>query len=649
MAGRFDQARADGSYRAGVAGVTRPLGGPTTGVFVPAEYVAAMSSFNYNSSGSGPAQLFGPDGKPLGFEAFHSPIDGAPGAPLSPRFPDPTFPPREFQFSPGFNLMPTPRGEGDATRFPELRALAAACPYLRIAISHRKKQVRGMSWDVAPLDAKTPSAKKEFQKDIDRVKAFIAKPNRIDGLRFGEFMQQATEEVYTTDALTFFKHPTLDGSELHSLVQIDGATIKPVIDVYGHVVGFQQILYGYPTTQYRTSPVMEPEVVRDVDELEGRILYLVSTPVVDSVYGSPVAEEIRPVVDLAIRRWAKQLAWYTDGTVPEATMEYPAPTVEILQRAQAYFDELYRDADRARVRLLPPGANLQQMKPFQYTKDEEEALISMICAFMGVPRSIFVAQVNKATAETQRDEAQDVGFKPLKTFHKDWLDDLIQNDLGCPELEFVWVDTISGSEWEMAQAQALYVSSGIMSIDEVRAERGLDPLPEGTPAPDAVVHAGTPPATGVVQPTPGAKPGEERPVQPGSPAEHDAAHELEAAPPPAGAPKKKPEPAAQKAELAAWEKFARRRVEKGKHTAPFEILTLPKDIANAVVRGLAAADTDAGVRAVFVKAKEHLEHRRKSYEVSLAKLIAETLEKEKAGVLAHAKKRLEASSSEAAA
>jgi hypothetical protein len=615
MPGRFAQSKADGSYRPGSAG----------GQFIPAEMVAQMSSFGGGQVGNQtPALLYGADGQLLTIDDFRSPLDGSPGVPLQPRFTDPDFTPREFQFTPGFNLIPTPRAESNQTRFAELRMLVAACPYLRIAISDRKQRIRAMKWEVGPLDDKTPAGRKKFQAEIDEVTNFLRKPNRIDNLRFGEFISQATEEVYVTDALTFFKHPTKDGSKLHSLVQINGETIKPVIDQFGHVVGYQQILYGYPTTQYRTQPVPPPEVVRTAEELEGRILYLVSTPKVDSVYGSPVAEEIRPVVDLAIRRWSKQLAWYTDGTVPEAVMEASAGwTPDQIVKMQAFFDQLFTDRDRAKVRMIPAGSNFQQLKPFQYTKEEEEALLSLICARMGVPRSLFVAQTNRATAQTQRDDSQDVGVEPLKVFHTDWLDDLIQSDFGFKDLGFEWVTSRAGDEYQEAQARALYVSSGIRTIDEVRADMGDEPLPESE-RPEAKAAKMAEIMAASAKPKPGEEKPGEKPVFGQKPKEKPPAADEQT----------------EKAELAAWEKFARRRVEKGKQSAEFVVNALPKEVADLIVRGLAAAGTDSEVRDVFTKAKEHVAARRKSYEVALKRTIADALSRQHAGVLDTAKKLL---------
>lgn len=627
MAGRFSQSRNDGSYKPGTA--------PHIGQLLPAGMVAAASAFGSGSQPygtPGAAILFDAFDRPLSWDAFRSPIDGGPGVPIQPRFPDPNRSPREFQFNPGWNLVVTPRTESQQTRFAELRALADACPYLRIAINHRKKQIRGLRWEVSPLDAKTPSAKKEFQGDLNRVNKFLERPNRIDGLRFGEWIGQAIEETLVTDALCFFKAPTMDGKELHSLVQIDGATIKLLIDEFGHIAGYQQILYGYPTTQYRTDPV--DDVVRTAEELDGRILYLVSNPSVDNVYGTAPVEEIRPIIDLAIRRIARQLEWYTSGTVPDSFLISPVDLSdpETIRSNQASFDSFTNLDERSKSRWLPFGTSYIPTKPYQYTKDEEEAIISSICAHMGVSRSLFVAQVNKATAENDRNISEDVGLKPLMQFIRDWINDVIQNDLGMKDIGFNWVQSTAGSEYENAQALSLYVTSGIMTVDEVRAEKGMDPLPEEE-RPEAKVAAMR---DAMGAPKPGEEPPDEKNPAPKSPF-----------PPKPGA-KKPADDAAQKAELVAWEKFSKKRI--GKSARPFDATSLPSRVVDAVVRGLKTANTDTDVHGVFAEARALLvKGDKKSYEHDFKHKTQRMFARERAAVMAHAALKLPKRTAEEAA
>jgi Phage portal protein len=621
---RFAQARAEGSYTSGAFGA-RPV--------TPAELVAAQSSWSGGSrsaAGGGPqppALLYDADGKELGFESFRSPFDGGPGFPIQPRLTDSARPPREFQYTPGWNLIPTPRGEGGMLRFAALRALAAVCWQFRVAVNYRKKQVRGTRWDFGPKDAKTPGAKKEFQEDIDRVNAFFRAPNRIDRTGFGEWIGQMVEEMLIVDAVPFFKHPSKDGS-LYALVQIDGATIKQIIDEFGHVIGYQQILYGYPATQYPTyDPTTKTAVIRDADELNGRLDYVVTNPTVSNVYGTSTLEQLGPIIDIAIRRTAKQLSWYQDGTVPESLIEAPEGyTPEQIMQLQKMFNEEFSGNDRLRssMTLLPHGANYTPTKPFAFSKDESEEIISIICASEGIPRSIFTSQTNRATAEMQRDDAQDTGLRPIMLTIKDALDRWIQNDLGAPDLEATPVERTAGNEWEGAQRKALMVTSGLRTVDEMRAEDGLDPLPEeDRPEAKAARMAAIMAAS--------AKPGEEKPGGK-----------------PPFAPKPSADDAAQKSELGAWERFARKRLEKGKQTAAFDTSALSEDVSNLVMLGLAAAGTDAQVRAVFSDARGAIEKKkltaakRKNFERELYGAVKRSFDDQKASLLRRAKNDLPA-------
>lgn len=627
---RFADARADGTYRAGFSAA--PVG--------PGALAAAMSRYYADPTyqvrpegGKLPALLFDSTGQPLPMEAFRSRIDGGPGFPIQPRFPDSARPPRETQFSPGWNLTPTPRGEGGMTRFDDLRALALACWQFRVATNYRKNKMRGKKWEISPKGDKSPAARRELQDAIDAVTAFFKKPNRADNMRFGEWVDQLLEELLTVDATAFFKLPTKDGKELHSLVQIDGATIKLLIEEFGHVVGYQQILYGYPATQYPTyDPGTKTAIIRGADELAGRMSYIVTKPAVTNVYGTSTLEQLRPVIDIAIRRTARQLSWYQDGTVPDSFIEAAEGWVpEQIQQMQQMFNELYSGNERLRsqMTILPHGANYTPAKAFTFSKEESEEIISILCANEGIPRSIFTSQTNRATAEAQNDDAIDAGQKPLEVTLKGFFDDVIETDLAAfipraEELEFGWVDDVSGDELKSAQAKQIACGGTWRTVDEIRAEEGLDPMPE-----DQKPEAKAARMAEIMGKIP-AKDGEEKPGKPGDPFAEKK-------------PKKKTPSAdepAQKAELAAWEKFARKRVEKGKHTADFDVDALPRAIAELVVQGLKNASTDTEVRAVFAKAKEHLAAKRKSYEVQLSRVIADALERQKAGVLEVARKKL---------
>lgn len=600
-----------------------------------------------------PPTLYGWDGKPLGPAQLISPIDFGPGKPLVPRIPHPNVPPRESEYQVGFNLIPTPRTEsGKQYSFAQLRAWADACPYFRIAVEYRKMQIRARDWKVVPVeDEKSPAARRKHQGEIDRVTAFLAQPNKIDGLRLSTWLGQAVEECLVTDALVFHKQLNRAG-ELMALVQIDGGTIKPLIDQWGHVVGYQQILYGYPATQYRAPEVEEYSA--------GELAYWIYKPRVSSIYGTSPLEEILPAILTAVERAKTQLAWYTDGTIPDAFLsaaEGWGP--DQIAEYQTWWDaELSSATARRKLRVIPPGSGYVQAKPFAWSKDEEDAIAAQVLAHMGVPKMVLVSQVNRATAEAQQTDASDTGLQPLIKWLEENLTTIVQEDLGAPELRVLCTDGLEGQNEAQAKRQVMLVTAGVLTADEARAELGKEPLHEeddeesasidpsliqraflesgiitrdelratiglppakeggdqyitigafGITAPDAVGEAAEAP-----KPPPAVSPFGGQNGQPaqgvGPVAEDEPADAAEDAPPAAAGDDGDgdDEPEAAKAERAAWRRYASARWEKRRHTAPFEAKALPPVESERIRKALTSARSRGDVLAAFEKRKRTL-------------------------------------------
>jgi hypothetical protein len=578
----------------------------------------------------GALQLYGADGKLLPQTAFQATgIDAGPGTPLQPRYPAGKAP-REFQYPIGWNYVVTPRGE-DRTRmqsFAMLRMFALTCPYLRIAINYRKQQLAGMDWDIVVRDdPKSSKARDKYKAEIAEVKQFFEMPNAFDGVPFATWIKQAYEETSTTDALCMYKLQNRGGG-LHSLVQIDGTTIKVLIDEYAHIVGYHQILYGYPVSGY-SAWTAEREKADIREFAPGDLVYLIMNPKVDNVYGTPPAEEILSLIQLGMSRISYQTTWYTSGTMPDGYIEAPEEwkTPDQLREGQDYLDDVFAGNDERRhtVRFLPFGSRFTQVtKGLNYSKDEEDALISAVCAYMGVPRSLFVSTVNRATGEMQRDEAQDTGFKPVKLFFRDFFThQIIEQMFGYDFLEFAWVDAAAGNEFEIAQAAALYVNTGILTANEVRAQKGLEPLEQ--PEPVAAPPAGQAP------PAPG-----EAPKPAGKPGDAEAGQDGVNQPDGQGTAEK-----ALASELGEWRRFATKRIEKGRHRETFTTSVVPPVMKRVIETGLARARTVEDVNRLFTKAA-NIAAKRKQYERELKAVVLSSLKRQEKSLLAHAKKDLAA-------
>ncbi len=413
--------------------------------------------------------VLGPDGRPVSSGQYQSLIDPGPGAPLSPRITVPHYAPREYQYTPNWNMFPTPRAEAGGYSFAQLRAWAKACPELMTAIKYRQNQLRGCRWSIVPAeDEKSPTLKAELADEITASRLFWELPNRLDKMDFSSWIAQAVHEMFTTDALFFHRQRT-NGGDLHGLTQIDGATVKPIIDNWGHIVGYQQILWGYPATGYNSTPTVDSF---DSDEM----LYWVYNPRVDNVYGTAPIEDILPLILTAIKRSQTHMEWYTAGTIPDAFLGSPegwGPD-QIAQYQKWWDDELSTTNSRRKLRLIPNGSEYIQARPFEFSKDEHEAIVSMVWAYMAVPKHIIVSQVNRATSESQGEEAADYGFSPLIRFLDTKLSE-ITAEIASEKVVFRFQPVQSADQLKDAQTRAVYISSGVIDADEARTEMGLPP------------------------------------------------------------------------------------------------------------------------------------------------------------------------------
>jgi hypothetical protein len=106
-------------------------------------------------------------------------------------------------------------------------------------------------------------------------------------------------------------------------------------------------------------------------------------------------------------------------------------------------------------------------------KDQyDEWLARIICYAFSVPVSPFVAQVNRATGETMRQQATQEGLVLLKAWVKNALDHVIRECMNEPGLEFVWV----GDDAVDPLEQGADAGAGIKTREEARADLGLAPV-----------------------------------------------------------------------------------------------------------------------------------------------------------------------------
>lgn len=367
---------------------------------------------------------------------------------------------RQFDYRTGYNVSIRPRSE-EAISFEQLRALADNFDLLRLVIETRKDQLCALPWLIR-------SRKGDAQDDgrCRIVEAFLAMPDREH--TWDEWLRMLLEDLFVLDAPSIYVRKT-NGGSLYALEPIDGATIKRVIDATGRTpesgAAYQQVLKGVPVVDYsREELIYKPRNVRT-----------------HKVYGYSPVEQVINTVNIALRRQVSTLNYYTDGTMPDALAGVPGDwSVQQIREFQDYWDMLLSDdiASRRKLKFVPGeiARNFHEVKQPPLKDMFDEWLARVVCYCFAIDATPFVAQVNRAVAETNREQSLSEGLAPMQQWVKSLMDRLLAQCLGEPDLEFIWQEGDIVSPLIRQQVLSGYVAAKIMHPDEARSQIGLPPL-----------------------------------------------------------------------------------------------------------------------------------------------------------------------------
>src|SRR5262252_2073936 len=383
---------------------------------------------------------------------------------------DPLVPPepervRLWDFPVGYNTTYTPRSY-ESVGFDELRALAENHDITRLAIETRKDQIEKLEWTIRPRNEKRPAAGTASR--IDELVDFWRKPNGEQP--FATWLRETLEDVLVLDAPAFEIRRNRSGAII-GLDVVDGATVKVLIDDTGRrpappAPAYEQIIHGRPW-RLLTS-----------DEL----IYAPRNPRSHKAYGFSPVEQILLTVNIGLRRQMMQLQHFTEGNVPPGLLNAPDGwTAEQIRQFQEWFDAILAGNTGSRTRLVwgPSGARYQAFKEAPYKDDFDEWLARIVCYAFSLPPTAFTPQVNRATAQTPQEAAQEEGLAPLLGWVKRLIDGVIQDRMGHRDLEFAWSDVRPTDPTDQATILSNYVRDGIYTLNEARAVLGLDPVEGG--------------------------------------------------------------------------------------------------------------------------------------------------------------------------
>lgn len=380
-----------------------------------------------------------------------------PGQPLAPT--SQVSAGRQFDYPTGFNTRVTPRAE-ECVTFAQMRSLADNYDLLRLVIETRKDQMCIMPWAVKPIDDEA-----ESDSRCDDLTKFLKSPDQEH--TWQQWLRMLLEDLYVIDAACIYPRPNKGGG-LYSLELVDGALIKRVIDQTGRTPmppdpAYQQIIKGLPAVDYTRE----------------ELIYSPRNPRTNRLYGYSPVEQIIMTVNIAMRRQLFQLSYYTEGNVPDALISTPETwNPDQIRQFQNWFDSLLEGnlAQRRKAKFIPFGVEYHDTKQGVIGDKYDEWLARVICFAFSVAPTPFIAQNNRATAQTAQQTALSEGLMPTMEWVKSILDVVIQQRFGYDDLQFMWSEPDVTDAATQAEIDVAYVGAKVKTADEVRDDLGLEPL-----------------------------------------------------------------------------------------------------------------------------------------------------------------------------
>jgi len=366
-----------------------------------------------------------------------------------------------MQYDGGININTQPRG-GEVIAFDTLRYFADHYDLMRLAIEKRKDQIESLEWNIDAIDKKDPVAK---QRAAEIYELF----RRPDGIHsFHRWLRAITEDSFVIDAPALYVRRNLLG-HVKGFDLVDGATIKANITDEGRTPlppdpAYQQIIDGVPAVDLTTEELVYfPRNVRPA-----------------KLYGFSPVEQVIVTINLALRRQAYQLGYYTEGNIPEAFIACPQDwTTDQISEFQDYWDAIFENNPSAKrkARFVPFGAQPMFPKDNPMKDEFDEWLARIISYTFDLPPTALVKETNRATAETTQNASQNEGQKAYANYLKDIMNLLIHDYIGCDCVEFVWATKESVEPLKQAQIDEIYVSKlHVLAPSEIRSRMGYDPM-----------------------------------------------------------------------------------------------------------------------------------------------------------------------------
>jgi HK97 family phage portal protein len=361
---------------------------------------------------------------------------------------------------PGQHTLPKPTAAN-------LRKFAET-PVVRRALNVVKDKIASMDWQVRVRRGYSDGMVEDAETRLKVLRHCLEEPNTSDSFRV--LWEQVLEDLLVGGFGAVEMEATGDPERPFHLWAVDGATIR--IDAKWN--GDPE----KPRYAQATGMIGEESMVPLLDD---ELMYLRLNPRTYTPFGLGRLEVAFETVNqfLSASRYAGKLA---SNSVAQYALWLNEATPEQHDRLIRWWQDEIEGTGR--VPLLSCEQKPEVLRFAGGTDADlrlqwQEMLIRMIANAFDLPPMLLGVEgdVNKSTAGEFADEAFLTAVVPVaKLLAEHITRDLFAKKLGWREFEFCFNDLESRDEMEELQIQTSLLQAGVLTVNEVRAMRGLGPL-----------------------------------------------------------------------------------------------------------------------------------------------------------------------------
>jgi HK97 family phage portal protein len=344
----------------------------------------------------------------------------------------------------------------------------AETPVVRRAINVIKDRIAAMDWQIRVRRGVRAEDVAFAPRKLRALRRALEEPNPADSFR--TLMEQVIEDALTGGFGAIEMEPTGDPERPAMLWPVDGASIR----VNARWDGSED------TARYAQAMPGQLESGA-VELLDRQLMYIRTNPRSFTPFGLGPLEVAFETVNqfLSAHRFAGKLA--ANSVAQYALWLNEATPVQHDRLIRWWQDEI---EGTGRVPLISTEQKPEVLRFAQGTDADlrlqwQEFLIRMVANAFGLPPLMLglEADVNQSTASEMADEAFRGAISPLAMLVAGHITrDLFSKCIGWREFEFVFNELSARDEETELQVQVQLLQAGVLTIDEVRAMRGLAPL-----------------------------------------------------------------------------------------------------------------------------------------------------------------------------